>query len=170
MSQFPSPTYSLSEQHTRTHEADKQFFRIITAFNCLYVQIFLDAPQLISPPRCALSHWELHSFLLKHFVISLPSYLTSTWPVQKHSYVYSLILSGKRTFFFFLNKHCMRTLIRRKTVLSITVTQIFSTENIDEHPHTKKTRSSLTAQDGENLGEWFLFISLPSLVIGKWIE
>lgn len=47
----------------------------------------------------------------------------------------------------------MRTLIRRKTVLSITVTQIFSTENIDEHPHTKKTRSSLTAQDGENLGE-----------------
>lgn len=161
MSQFPSPIYNLSEQNTRTHQADKQFFRNITAFNSLYVQIFLDAPQPISPPRCAVSHWELHSFLWKHFVISLPSYLTSTWPVQKYSYcVYSSILSGKRTFFFFLNKHCMRKLISRKTVLSIIVTQVLSTENIDDHPPAHKTRSPLTAQDRENLeNDFFSFLS-----------
>lgn len=72
----PIALSNLSEQTPRTSQANTPFFRSITTFTCLYVQIFLDAPQPIFPPRCAPSHWELHSFLLKHFAVSLPSYLT----------------------------------------------------------------------------------------------
>lgn len=37
MPQFPSPTYNLSEQSTVTHQAEKQFFRIIIAFGAVCV-------------------------------------------------------------------------------------------------------------------------------------
>lgn len=56
----------------------------------------------------------------------------------------------------------MRKLISRKPVLSIIVTEVFSTENIDDRPPTQKNRSSLTAQDGEHLENDF-FPLLSSL-------
>lgn len=54
----------------------------------------------------------------------------------------------------------MRKLISRKTVLSIIVTQVLRTENIDDHLPAHKNRSPLTAQDGENLeNDFFSFLS-----------
>ena len=142
--QFPSPTTKLLEQNTLTYQADKQFFKITMAFNCLHI------PEPISP-LC----WDVSpgAALLNHFIISLPPHLISPWPAQKHSSrVCSLIWSGKKgffVFFFFLlifppNKRYMGKIISKINLVFATGTQVFSTL-----PHWHP--SSLTAQWGNNL-------------------
>lgn len=106
MSQFPSPIYNLSEQNTRIHRADRQFFRIITPFSRWYVHTVLDASQPISPSGCPLSLLGAALISFKAFSYFVAILVDSHPPCAKAQLLCLLQFDSvwKNNFSFFLNK------------------------------------------------------------------